>query len=383
MRTNAELRLGFYPTPEHLLPLIRTWFEPPAGPWTAFDPTAGAGVALAAMGAPDSYAVELEQERAHAAASRLPHVMHAGFEDAEISTGSFSLVFFNPPYNDDPRQGGRMERTFLTQVTPLLVPHGLLIAVLQERQAEALEGFIGQHYAVVTVGRFPAPDYGRFKQVIILATKRKPGLHPEVSAPIQSFKTDPELPADLPEEDADWVRRYPHYRAYQQWYPVFTERPDTVDPIWLPNSRGPKKFALRPLRAEVLYRSLGQQDGAFANLRRSTVPPAPISEEHPITTPLTLGQGHMATLLAAGLLQGAIGTGTARHLVRGRVRTIEDVSYEETGDEINEVRRTQHLVELYTLDPQGHLTQWGSADPTTTGKKGATPDDPAYTPVSA
>lgn len=384
MRTHAELRLGFYPTPDHLLPLIRSWFHPPSGPWTAFDPTAGAGVALAAMGAPASYAVELEKGRAHEAATRLTHVLHAGFEDTDISHGSFSLVFFNPPYSDDPRMGGRLERTFLTQVTPLLVPHGLLAAVLQEHQAEALESLISHHYEVVTVGRFPAPDYGRFKQVIVLATKRKPGLHPDVPRAIQSFKTDPELPTDLPADDADWIRRYPRYHAYQRWYPVFTARPDTCPPIELPPSRGPKKFGLRPLRAAVLYRSLAQQDGAFANLRRSTVPPTPISEEHPITTPLTLGQGHMATLLAAGLLHGAIGTGSARHLVRGRVRTIEDVSYEDTeSGEVNEVHRTHHLVELYTLDPQGHLTQWGSADSATTEKQEATPDDAAPTPIPA
>ena len=353
MRQQGQAQLGYFPTPDVLIPVIRSWWRAPAASWAALDPTCGTGAALAATGAPRTWGVEIEDHRAAAAQAILTAVLHGGFEDTTISPHSVSLLWFNPPYGHDPLNGGRLETTFVNLATPLLVPHGLLVALVPVDALSSIESHLQSEYDVRLVRRFPSPLYQPYRQVVILATRRAVSRSAPWEAPrLDTWRTDPIPPEDRPASD----------RYLTTSFPVLTARPDTESPIPLPPSPGPARFALRPLRPAALYATLSQQDGAFATLRRMTTPAPPLSEAHPIATPLTLHQGHLATLLAAGLLRGAIGTGDARHLVRGRVLTTDDVTIDDSDpDRVREIHHTRHTIELLTLSATGTLTTWGAA----------------------
>ncbi len=65
-RLESQARLGVYPTPDHLLPVIASYISPATVPATFLDPCCGEGEALHLMGlmlAGKTYGVELDKER--------------------------------------------------------------------------------------------------------------------------------------------------------------------------------------------------------------------------------------------------------------------------------------------------------------------------------
>lgn len=76
------------------------------GAWMirALDPCAGTGEALAviasALGA-ETYGSELHDGRAKAASERLDRVLHTSAFSTRLAHGAFSLLFANPPYDQD------------------------------------------------------------------------------------------------------------------------------------------------------------------------------------------------------------------------------------------------------------------------------------------
>src|SRR5581483_4158702 len=95
------------------------------------DPCCGEGLALEGIvrgTKMTSYGIELDGERARAAEKRLAHVVHAGYEEVEISPGSMGLLFLNPPY--DSGEGERKELTFLRNLIDTLMPGGVLVYII-------------------------------------------------------------------------------------------------------------------------------------------------------------------------------------------------------------------------------------------------------------
>jgi hypothetical protein len=109
-----------------------------AGDINILDPCAGEAKALVqiaeglGVSKGHAFAVELNARRAAVITESHPEVRLLGpcsFEATRISRQSLSMVFLNPPFDDEFGGGGREEVTFLRRSVDLLVPGGIVILV--------------------------------------------------------------------------------------------------------------------------------------------------------------------------------------------------------------------------------------------------------------
>src|SRR2546428_25548 len=127
---------------------------------TVLDPTAGGGDLLLPCGEtplPWLYGVEISAERTAVASARLPQaeLVTCAFEGVSIPKGSMSLVLANPPYFF--QDGKRAEYRIIADAGTLLVPGGILVAIIPARSA--WDGTMINHwcrwYDRVRVWKFP------------------------------------------------------------------------------------------------------------------------------------------------------------------------------------------------------------------------------------
>ncbi len=153
--------------------IVRCLLSFPAGkPSNILDPTAGEGdLLLPCADIPQTrlYGVEISAERTSVARKRLPQaeLVTCAFEGVSIPKGSMSLVLANPPYFF--QDGKRAEYRILADAGTLLVPGGVMVAILPARSA--WDGTMIHHwcrwYDRVRVWKFPdrtsAEDEGAFE----------------------------------------------------------------------------------------------------------------------------------------------------------------------------------------------------------------------------
>jgi hypothetical protein len=188
-RPESQATAGYFPTPVHLLPRIaslvdlqRERFDQPL----FFDPCAGTGSAILTLAAwvldldPSDagrycQAIEIEATRAEALRRQMPHgAAHHG-DALTFGLGAnpgASVLFLNPPYDTDPELG-RLEHRFLVRFTEALAPGGALLFVVPYYALAASADFLASRYVHIRVWRFPDPDFGAFRQVVLLAKRRE------------------------------------------------------------------------------------------------------------------------------------------------------------------------------------------------------------------
>jgi hypothetical protein len=141
--------------------IVHTLLSFPAGKATnILDPTAGEGdLLIPCLDIPTArlYGVEISAERTAFAQTRLPHaeLVSSAFEGVSIPKGSMSLVLANPPYFF--QDGKRAEYRIIADAGLLLVPGGVMVAIIPARSA--WDGTMINHwcrwYDRVRVWKFP------------------------------------------------------------------------------------------------------------------------------------------------------------------------------------------------------------------------------------
>lgn len=199
-RLEAQSKLLYYPTPHDIVDLIATWFRA-AQPVRLADPCCGTGEALRRFAnalniKTETWGVELSNSRAAQAAQVLDHVLPTSFyamTPSKWSSASVGLLFNNPPYDwsdiverDEKGREHRIRHELLIVENAtrkivsgghqvIVIPRGILgdehlvSAVMRERFARHVLGW----YEQVLVTRFPDGEYERFKQVVVLAVKKR------------------------------------------------------------------------------------------------------------------------------------------------------------------------------------------------------------------
>ena len=296
MRLAAQAKGGFYPAPAEAVALAASTLVPPDKPFTILDPCAGRGGAIAylgdLLGCPRSrtYAIELDEARSAACRDHLGEAAHvvgpATFFGAAITTKSFSLVWCNPPFDDEIGGGNRVEGQFLGRATQLLVSGGVIVLVCPESTAERYDvrsQLLGW-YTNLTVLPFPE-DCRKFNEVIVLGKK-------------------------LPERRNHYGLSWQNEQAQEGFTYV------------LPRTKGPRRFEKIALTEAEMVRAL-----STSPLRRQLQPPGAMPLPQP---PLSLGTGHLALLLSAGHLDGVVHPECeSPHVVRGTARKKQYLSGQE------------------------------------------------------
>ena len=166
-----------------------TYNESDRGVHRVLDPCAGTGEAaallahrgamtglkeLGSMAEPAkvlTYGVEIQKDRAAAARRSLNRVIEGDLALAEISKEMATVLYLNPPYDDD-SEFRRLEHRFLVRTTPYLKKAGLLALIIPRRRLEVSADYLASHYENFTFWTFDEKEYPVFKQIVLLATKR-------------------------------------------------------------------------------------------------------------------------------------------------------------------------------------------------------------------
>jgi Uncharacterised methyltransferase family (DUF6094) len=113
MRNSGRRKLGYYPLPVEEARNIRALLVH-SGPYSAIDPCVGDGTALLEI-TKDTGAqlagIELDADRAAAAAGRGIGTVHGSAFECRVPAESCSLLYLNPPYDSEfgPHSNKRME----------------------------------------------------------------------------------------------------------------------------------------------------------------------------------------------------------------------------------------------------------------------------------
>lgn len=176
MRPAGRAISGYYPTPPRVLDALRPIIiNPKQKAGRLLDPCAGEGIACGYLhrhlGSFDTYAIELDKQRAAQCQSRIPHVLRSDAHGTKVQREGFSLLFLNPPY-DSAGKGERTEYTWLKRWTPMLQPKGIGIYIIPESQySESVLDYLCTYYRNISLYRFPLPEYERFQQTVFIGTR--------------------------------------------------------------------------------------------------------------------------------------------------------------------------------------------------------------------
>ncbi len=325
-RLESAAKAGYYPTPPTVAAAIARHLmaEARGGKRVIrlLDPCAGTGEAAAllaqSLGA-ESFGIELNDERAEAAHVHLDHVLATSAFSIRLAHGAFSCIFLNPPYDGD-EEKRRLEHAFLVGLTRALCPHGMLVFIIPQRRLALSARYLASHYTRFAAYRFPDAEYAAFGQIVLFAVHKPQSSH------------DPLAQADL----ETWSR--------QELMPLPEEPDRTFVVPTLP--AGDVLFAslfFDPMQAatEARRRGVWTQPG----LTEQIWPP----EERPVRPLMPLRRGHLALLIAAGLLNNVVlAQGDQRILVKGRTHKV--LIPVETDDADTEVEREVLCTTVMTLD---------------------------------
>jgi Uncharacterised methyltransferase family (DUF6094) len=181
---------GYFPTPQHLIPLIGSHLAVGTGGRPKYaDPCAGDGAALVGLSEQfgsyaDLYTCEMEATR-HAGLLRRfkddyadrSNAVHGDAFRIEFAR-AMSLLLLNPPYDIDPVHG-RLEQRFLDRFTGALLNGGVLVFIVPNYALEASATTLALHYENVQCFRFPKEDFAAFKQVVVFANRTDTRLSPD------------------------------------------------------------------------------------------------------------------------------------------------------------------------------------------------------------
>lgn len=369
MRLEAQEKLGFYPAaPEAIAGLAKHLVCSGAGIGNAatgndgngeiyaLDPCAGEGAAIRQLseelGIPQTgvYAIELDDGRGAAVRAAMPHahvLSPCSFDGAVVGWGSFGLVYCNPPYDYLLGGGGREELNFARISANLLCRGGVFVLVLPYAQllTRDTKSFLDSHFEDCGAFCFPAACRS-YNEVVFIGRKRrinltlegaykKGWLHNQLH--IESWGSlGPKCAAqlqELGEPQRRWVDGIlePEVDEYlfQSWI--------------IPRCFKPHSFA----------KGAYLPDELLAAISRSKLNRLVEGEYEPPTKqpPIPLGGGHVATLLAAGNLDGIVLSPRGNHVLRG-VSYRELFENEEAGSYcVSEDGKTAKIKEVISEYP--------------------------------
>jgi len=316
MRLAAQAKAGFYPAPPEAIDEVLKYLRPPAkGKFAIIDPCAGEGTAIKhlaeKLGCPieDAYAIELDGTRAKKCREESGLVNVIGpcsYFGTVVQQRSLSLVWCNPPFDDELGGGARVESRFFDEATKLLCKGGIMLLVCPERIANNhyVRETIGTWYDNVRMVRFPE-EHRKYQEVVMICVKRN------------------EMASVVHREDSPYC---------------------SLDEYHLPNSKGPGyRFYKNAMTDEELLKAMSESPAT----RLLDV----ASDYEMARPPLALGVGHIALLLASGHLDGVVRPpDELPHLVRGTVTKQESVVDQESECEGNVVKTKTTIAERIVLE---------------------------------
>lgn len=352
MRTEARLKLGYYPLPTAEAERIRRFLTFFAEPSSVLDPCAGTGAAFQAItdGANvRRYAIELDVHRAGEARRMLDEVVHGNALETHAPVESFSLVYLNPPFDWEigPGRNERMEKIFTDHIARWVRPGGVLVMVLPFDRVYDCRGVLTPHFRDKAIYRLTDPAAAAYREVVLFGVRRTRQERDRMtdSAVSQGHR----MLADLT-------------RSYDE-IPALPDVPDRTFTV-PPSSAARLEYSGLPLD---VVEGLVQQSPAWRQAQRVTHAPKTELVGRPLTP---LHKGHLGLLTVSGCLNGCLGEGKDRHVAFWEsVKLIDRTEEEADGGEtvVREKERfSQRLTLLYA---DGRIALLSEKAPSVEGKE--------------
>ena len=344
MRLAGQEKMGFYPTPRCVVDEIKGVLDIDEEA-RLFDPCCGEGASLWTLVAdeeleqaysearaifrkklaqyPKMYGIELDKERAEVAKRKLHYFLNCdALTETRVSKEAFGLLWLNPPYDQeqgdvtDTRQ--RLELKFLRRFLPSLQMGGVLVYLIPWTVISKVGRYLANRVGDLKVYAFPPDEYSSFHQVLVMGIKRPLSKedvekNKRLFASIRDIEVE-QVPEKIPVVGGQEFRKYTY------------EVPGSLMPE---DALIFKSFRIDPNEAYDTIR----KDGLY-DLFLSETMPREINRIRPLTA---LRQGHLAMLLASGLMNGEVEKDGKKYLIKGSVRKV--VKRSETDEEIDEEGR--------------------------------------------
>ena len=331
MRAHGQTKLGFYPLPPAEAGRLRSWLNF-QDQFSALDPCTGDGVAFVHLlhNAPvRRYGIEIDAYRAEQSRTLEIETLQANTMDARCPAESLSLLYLNPPYDWEAgsTNNQRLEAVFLDHTYRWLKPGGVLLFVIPLPRLAKCARLLSEEFQDLRVFRLTEPACLQFKQIVVLATRRK--RHTRIA-------------------DSALLERV-------RWLEGLTLKPD-LEPLvesaelryMVPGSE-PLVLTHTGIPLDEVE-DLLLDSAAYRQASRILLPKQRDVRGRPLTP---LHGGHVGLLCTAGMLNGVFGEGEDRHIAHWRSVKFTDHWEEEEEDGtriLHERERFSHELTLVFSD---------------------------------
>jgi predicted RNA methylase len=330
-RLGSRLKLGYYPLVENEAKRIRQFLQFPQA-CAVLDPCAGTGRALELIAVSTGarlYGIELDAYRAEEARATLDHVVQGSTFDAHSPVESYSLLYLNPPYDDEihDHRSRRSEAVFLEYCFRWLAVRGVLVLVIPAQRVAACSSVLASHFHDIAIYRLTDPESAKYKQVVLFGIRRT------------RYERE-----RLKDRDFQAQRNFLSYvaAAYAKVSPL-GDRPDRIYNV----PAGPPTVGLTYIGLPFdAIEDLLPSSRAYREAVRGVFAP----RIHVAGRPLTpLHEGHAGILSCSGLLNGVFGQGDLRHVACWQ--TSKKIDHVEETDErgVTTLRDRERFTQSLTL----------------------------------
>ena len=331
MRFQGQAKLGFFPLPSAEAVRLRRRLSFPEQ-FSALDPCVGDGAAFATLLESSnalSYGIEIDAHRSAQARAVGIDVLQANTLDVRCCTESVSLMYLNPPYDWEYGQAKneRLELIFLQHTYRWLMCEGVLLFVIPQPRIQPCARLLAEHFRDIRVYRLTAPESLRFKQVAILAVRRKRHDRARDSALTEAV-------------------RYLERLSIQD---QIAELGDTPEAAYQVPSSGPTQLTNSGLPLDQIE-DLLLQSAAYRQATRVLIREQRDVGGRPLTP---LHGGHVGLLCTAGMLNGAFGKDELLHIAHWKSVKFTDHWEEEEEDGaivVHDRERFSHELTLIFAD---------------------------------
>ncbi len=339
MRLAAQAKMGYYPTPPMVVSLISgILVRNGPGKIRIFDPCAGEGHALKEIEESfqcESYGIELDTQRGKIAKQNLDRCLITDYENSRISNRAFSLLYLNPPYdwsirNDELSSSERHERTFLRDTIGYLIPGGVLVYLIpQSRLDKTIAKILAYRFGDVRVFRFPDEEYKSFKQVVIFGVlKKKPELDDRLINYLTQVGKSQAIIHSIDNANCDFS---------------------------VPCSPAIKNFLFRTIHIDPA--ELETEINKYGLNEKINQMVSPMSLTEKIKPIMPLRHGHLAQLLACGMMNGVVfdKDGSNPLVVKGITRKVVETRIEKDDGKSKIIETDRIVITINAINQGGEL----------------------------
>jgi uncharacterized methyltransferase DUF6094 len=310
MRAHGQTKLGFFPLPVAEVARLKNCLAF-ASEFSALDPCVGDGVAFTHLlhgVSARRYGIEIDANRAEQARALGVETLHANTMDARCPAEAVSLLYLNPPYDWESGESNnqRLELVFLEHSYRWLKAGGVLVFVIPQLRLAKCARLLSEQFTGLRVFRLTEPACLEYKQIVVLATRRK--RHSKVSdaALLDGVRY---LEALATKSELEPLGDHPEVQ-----YEVPTSEPIVLTDLGIPLDE---------------VEDLLLESAAYRQAGRVLLPKLNDVKGRPLTP---LHGGHVGLLCTAGMLNGVFGEGEDRHIAHWRSVKFMDHWEEEEED---------------------------------------------------